>query len=148
MSKEKKYHYFSIVFKKELEKWLKEHNAQKKEFAIDLKINPNMISRYLNGTDFPRADILQRMADMFGIDKEKFTTPSMEYFIDVWNTTPEKPQPIQLKAPYKAIQKGNDIEIVYPDSTKINVSESEYNALLSKIYSYADFLFYELKNQK
>ena len=90
MSKEKKYHYFSIVFKKELEKWLKEHNAQKKEFAIDLKINPNMISRYLNGTDFPRADILQRMADMFGIDKEKFTTPSMEYFIDVWNTTPDK----------------------------------------------------------
>ena len=73
MASEKKYIYFSVVFEKELKKWLKENDTTKGYFAHKIGVRPEMIGRYLSGNTFPKADTLQRMADVFGIEKETFT---------------------------------------------------------------------------
>ena len=150
MANEKKYYYFSIVFEKELKKWLKEHNSQKKVFALDLGIRPEMIGRYLNGNAFPKDNTLQRMADMFGIEKEKLIYPSEEYTIDVLEKAYQEDTPAQIRCPLdcKGIRYGNVAYITYPDNSEIEATLDELNPIFEKIASYGNYLFDELKKTK
>lgn len=150
MANEKKYYYFSVVFEKELKKWLKENDAQKKVFAIELGVRPEMIGRYLNGNAFPKDDTLQKMADMFGIEKEKLISPSEEYTIDAIKRAYQEDIPKQILCPINcnAIRYGNIVYITYPDNTEIEASLDELNPIFEKITSYGNYLFDELKKTK
>ena len=136
--------YFSIVFKKELDRWKKENKKTQENFAEEVGLeSKNSITDYRTGKSFPKPKTLQAISEVLGVDANVFTTPSMDYFLDVLNSFEAKP--ITLETTVKVMVMGNKSEITYPDGKTIEVDTEKIKLILEETSSYMSYLFDKLQ---
>ncbi len=70
--------FFSEVFTRELNRWKKETNKTQEDFAAEVGIQPNMISRYKSGHDHPGEDTLTKICKVLSVDKTIFFPQTFE----------------------------------------------------------------------
>lgn len=76
--------YFSEVFTRELNKWKKENHKTQEHFAEAIGVEPNMITRYKDGSAHPKDQRLELICTVLCVDKSIFfpQTPSELYESD------------------------------------------------------------------
>ena len=77
--------FFAEVFSSELMRWKKETKQSQEDFAIAIGLKgKNMITRYKNGEAYPEPETLERICEVLGVEKSKF---SPQTYFDAFRTS-------------------------------------------------------------
>ena len=145
MREKEQYKYFSIVFTNELDKWnAKDKKNTQEKFAelVDLA-SKNSITDYKKGYSFPESYTLKKIAEVLNVDVNIFTTPNIEYFLDMYNSI--EAQPLVLETSVKVLTLGDKSEVIYPNGTSLEVDTQCVKDILKESGQYIEYLFEKLK---
>ena len=70
--------YFASVFSKELDRWKKENHSSQENFAGEIGVDPNMISRYKKGDAYPSELTLDAICSVLNVEKTIFFPSTFE----------------------------------------------------------------------
>ena len=70
--------FFEDVFKQELKRWKMEQHKNQEEFAAEIDVEPNMITRYKQGKAHPTDATLEKICRVLQVEKSEFYPKSFE----------------------------------------------------------------------
>lgn len=120
------------TFSKNLRYYIERSGRTQKEIGETIGIKPSSITRYLNGTDFPRMDRVQKFADYFGILKS-----------DLIEDGAEKEKEKENRVISDAVLKMNTNVDYYNIVEMLNNYD---DAQLKRVMAYINLLNQDLKN--
>ncbi|WP_145422782.1 helix-turn-helix domain-containing protein [Staphylococcus haemolyticus] len=135
------------VMAKNISRFMKENNIDRKKLSNDLKVKYTTLSDWINAKTYPRIDKIELLADYFNVTKADLVEDKEKQVIE---TLPVKKIPVvsKVSAGLPIYSEENLIDYIYFATNKLNSDKEEFGLKVSgdsmdKIFQDGDIVVVE-----